>query len=54
MKEELKKKQEIVNELYASEGLSDEVLDLQLEINKLRHEHDLVDESEINEEGYVQ
>lgn len=55
MEEELKKKQEIVNELYAREGLTDEVLDLQVEINKLRHEHDIVDKSEIiNEEGYVQ
>ena len=54
MEEELKKKQEIVDKLYAKEGFTDEVLDLQLEINQLRHEHDLVDENEIINEGYVQ
>ena len=54
MKEHLAKKQKEVDELYEKEGLTDEVLDKQIAINKLRHAHDITDESEKIHEDYVQ
>ena len=54
LKKELDEKQEIVNQLYEKWGLTDEILDLQVEINSLRHEYDLVDESEIVYDKFVQ
>ena len=54
MKEHLAKKQKEVDELYEKEGLTDEVLDKQIAINKLRHAHDITDESELIYEEYVQ
>lgn len=53
--QELDKLQEEVNKLYELYGLTDEVLDKQIEINKLRNELDIPDETEIiNDEGFVQ
>ena len=54
MKEHLKRKQEELNELFRKDGLTDEVLDKQIAINKLRHAHDIPDESEKVYEDYVQ
>lgn len=54
MKEHLAKKQKEVDELYEKEGLTDEVLDKQIAINKLRHEYDIVDETELIFEEFVQ
>lgn len=54
MKEHLAKKQKELDELYEKEGLTDEVLDKQIAINKLRHEYDIVDENELVFEDYVQ
>lgn len=54
MKEKLEKLQKEVDTLYAEDGLTDEVLDKQLEINKLRHMHDITDENQIVYEDYVQ
>ena len=54
MEEHLKKKQKEVDELYEEHGLTDEVLDKQIAINKLRHAHDIPDESEMVHEDYVQ
>lgn len=54
MKEHLAKKQKEVDELYEKEGLTDEVLEKQLTINKLRNAHDIVDESEKIYKDYVQ
>jgi len=54
MEEHLKRKQEEVDELYEEHGLTDEVLDKQIAINKLRHAHDIPDESEKVYEDYVQ
>lgn len=54
MEEHLAKKQKEVNELFKRDGLTDEVLDKQIAINKLRHAHDIVDESEKVHEDYVQ
>ncbi len=54
MKEHLARKQQEVDELYAEHGLTDEVLDKQIAINKLRHAHDITDESELIHEDYVQ
>ena len=54
LKERLNSEQDLVNQLYEREGLTDEVLDKQVEINKMRKEYDLVDHSEIVYDGYVQ
>lgn len=54
MEEHLAKKQKEVDELYEEHGLTDEVLDKQIAINKLRHAHDIPDESEKVHEDYVQ
>ena len=54
MKEHLKRKQEELNELFRKDGLTDEVLDKQIAINKLRHAHDIPDESEKVYKDYVQ
>lgn len=51
---ELDKKQEIVNHLYKNEGLTDEVLDLQIEINKKRHETNITDPNELVYKNFVQ
>ena len=54
MEEHLKKKQKEVDELYEKHGLTDEVLDKQIEINRLRHGHDIADKSQRVNEKYVQ
>ena len=50
----LDNKQEVVNELYEKEGLTDQVLDLQLEINKTRHEENIPDTTKTIYKKYVQ
>lgn len=50
----LKKKQEEVDKLYAEEGLSDNVLAKQVEINRIRNEENITDESHMIHETYVQ
>ena len=42
----LKNKQRAVDKQYEKEGLTDEVLEKQLQINLLRNKYDSVDESE--------
>ena len=54
MEEHLKKKQKEVDELYEKHGLTDEVLDKQIAINKLRHAHDISDKSNRVNGIYVQ
>ena len=54
MEKHLAKKQQEVDKLYAENGLTDEVLDKQIAINKLRHAHDIPDESEKVYGDYVQ
>ena len=51
---ELEKRQRAIDEEYCKYGLTDEVIDKQIELNKLRNEHDVNIDSELNEEGYVQ
>jgi len=47
-------KQKIVDELYEKEGLTDEVLDLQLQINEMRHQENIPDTSENLYKNFVQ
>ncbi len=42
----LNNKQKYVNKLYQEEGLTDEVLEKQVEINSERHKFDIPDEDE--------
>lgn len=39
----LKNKQRKINRKYVAEGLTDEVLEMQLEVNRLRNLHDIPD-----------
>lgn len=48
------KEQEKVNQLLESEGFTDEVLERQVAINKKRAKHNIVDESKIIYDKYVQ
>ena len=54
MQDKLKEMQKKVDELYKETGLTDEVLNLQVEINKLRNKHNLPDETETIHEEWVQ
>lgn len=51
---QLKNKQGAIDKQYAKEGLSDEVLDAQIELNQLRNELDIPDESNFIFENFVQ
>lgn len=51
---QLKNKQRAIDKQYAKEGLSDEVLDAQIELNQLRNELDIPDESNFIFENFVQ
>lgn len=42
------------NIAYEDDGLTDEILDTQIRINKLRHKADLPNPKELNEDGYLQ
>ena len=46
--------QELADDLYEEFGLTDEVLDLQLKINKLRHEQDISDDKQKVYKNWVQ
>lgn len=56
IKKILSKLQSEITDLYEELGLTDEVLDLQTNINKIRHKYNLPDESKLTEsnEGFVQ
>ena len=44
----LRNRQRKINKKYAEEGLTDEILNEQVKINKERHEYDIVDETELD------
>lgn len=50
----LNKLQKKLDKLYNEEGLTDEVLELQLEINKIRHDENIPDTNELIYKNYVQ
>ena len=50
----LSKEQEEVNREYEENGLTDEVFEKQLAINKERHERNISDETQLNEDGWSQ
>lgn len=55
VKRELSKEQDEINKLYASDGLTEEVLERQIALNIRRNELNISDESQIvNDEGFVQ
>ena len=54
MDEKLSKLQREVDELYEKDGLTDEVLKKQVEINRLRHEYNIPEEECFIFEEYVQ
>ena len=46
--------QQKLNTIYEQDGLTDQVLDLQLEINTIRHQHNIPDTNETIHKQYVQ
>ena len=50
----LKNRQKRINKKYEKEGLTDEILNEQLEINKLRNELNIPDDNEKVYEDFVQ
>jgi len=46
--------QGIADELFSEQGLTDEVLSLQVAINKLRHKHNISDKNNKTYKEYVQ
>ncbi len=54
MEVHLRNEQRVLNRKYEKEGLTDEILDKQIEINKRRHELDIADESKCVYENFVQ
>jgi len=51
---QIKNLQRYVDRQYKEQGLTDEVLNKQLEINKLRNKHNISDKSKRLHEKYVQ
>lgn len=49
-----KNKQRAINKQYAKEGLTDEVLLKQVELNQLRHKHNISDETKQVYDNFVQ
>ena len=49
-----KEEQEKINKLYEKHGLTDEVLELQVELNQKRNKENIVDESKTVHKKYVQ
>lgn len=54
LKVDIQLRQEELNRKYAAEGLTDEILEEQVKLNQLRNEHDIIDESELVYENFVQ
>ena len=50
----INRKQSDLNKEYKLYGLSDELLEKQIELNMKRHEHNIPDKNQLNDEGYVQ
>lgn len=52
--QELDERQKIINEKYEKEGLTDEVLDLQIKLNQDRNKHNISDPTKRIYENFVQ
>ena len=50
----LNRKQKKIDKLYEEEGLTDRVLDMQLEVNEKRFKHDISDPNQKVYQEYVQ
>ena len=50
----LKHQQNKINEEFESEGFSDDLLERQIALNIKRHELDIPDKDNLNDNGYVQ
>ena len=52
--ESLAEEQKLIDELYARDGLTDTVLDLQVALNEKRNKYDISDKNNLNDEGWSQ
>ena len=53
-RKELQDKQQVINKKYKKEGLTDEVLEMQVELNTERHKLDISDETKRIYKNFVQ
>ena len=53
-KKELDERQKVINEKYEKEGLTDEILDLQVQLNTERYELDITDDTQRINGQFVQ
>ena len=53
-KSELKERQKAIDAEYIQYGLTESDVDKQIELNKLRAEHDLNLDDELNDDGFAQ
>ena len=53
-KSELEKKQKELDAEFINQGITEELIDKQIALNKLRNEHDINIDKELNDEGFAQ
>ena len=51
---QIKNRQRALNKKYEKDGLTDEILKEQFEINKLRHQHNITDKNKRVYDNYTQ
>lgn len=54
LKRTLDKEQDKINKMFEEEGLTDRVLDKQIELNQKRNKHNISDKTNILHKRYVQ
>ena len=54
VKEQLAQLQKEINREFELNGITEELLEKQVKLNRLRYKHDIVDEGEVIYDGYVQ
>lgn len=52
--ESLAREQEVIDDLYKAEGLSDRVLEMQVALNQKRNKYDISDKKNLNKDGWSQ
>lgn len=51
---QIKNKQRAINKAYEEKGLTKEILDAQIELNRKKHQHNISDSDKRVHENYVQ
>ena len=51
---QIKNKQRAINKAYEKDGLTEEILDAQIELNRKRHQHNITDKTKRIHQNYTQ